>query len=159
MKPYHPVLLTVALFSQMPAVAAEPPVVTVKETPVQPAAPAEVVTKKVVTKTVVEGSPADLRRIDEAAARRQLANPPRAVPVEQAQPGDTVRTTETVDTIQVSGQPERVYNVARSVVIVEGRELPYLTIPVLFVKETADLLDVESRKAIEDTATAIREVI
>ena len=43
--------------------------------------------------------------------------------------------------------------------IVEGRELPYVTIPVLFVKETAELLDAESRAALTQTASAIKEVI
>lgn len=40
----------------------------------------------------------------------------------------------------------------------ESRELPYVTVPVLFVKETAELLDVESAAALEETATAIKEV-
>jgi outer membrane protein OmpA-like peptidoglycan-associated protein len=68
----------------------------------------------------------------------------------QPPPGTTVETTET--TTHVGG---RVYNTERSVVVVEGRELPYVTIPVLFVKETAELLDAESRAALNQTAGAI----
>jgi len=49
--------------------------------------------------------------------------------------------------------------VERSVVVIEGRELPYITLPVLFVKETAELLDTDSRLAIQETAAAILEII
>ena len=49
-------------------------------------------------------------------------------------------------------------NTERSVVVVEGRELPYVTVPVLFVKETAELLDSESRLALDQTAAAIVEI-
>lgn len=156
---FHPVIFTAALLTQLPAEPANPPVVVVEETVVIPTPPPAVTTETVVTETVVEGSPAEILRLDAAAARRQLATAPRALPIEQPAPGTKVETIETVDTIQYPGQPKRVYNVERSVVIVEGRELPYLTIPVLFVKETADLLDVESRAAIEDTVAAIREII
>lgn len=159
MKPFHPILFTAALLTQLPAEPTNPPVVVVEETVVQPAVPAEVTTEKVVIETVVEATPADLQRLDAATARRQLSTAPRPIAVEKLAPGTKVETTETVDTIQYPGQPARVYNVQRSVVIVEGRELPYLTIPVLFVKETADLLDVESRDALDDTAAAIREII
>ena len=44
-------------------------------------------------------------------------------------------------------------------VIVEGRELSYVMIPVLFEKETATLLDTESRVTLEQTASAILEVL
>jgi len=159
MKRYQPILFTLALLTQLPAEPANPPVVVVEETVILPAVPAEVATEEVVTETVVEATAADLQRLDAATARRQLATAPRALPIEKPAPGTKVETTETVDTIQYPGQPERVYNVQRSVVIVEGRELPYLTIPVLFVKETAALLDEVSRAAIEDTAAAIREII
>ncbi len=74
-------------------------------------------------------------------------------------PGSVVETTETNRIVDVPGQPRRVYNIERKVVIVEGRELPYLIIPVLFEKETAKLLDVESRIALEETAAAILEVL
>lgn len=69
-----------------------------------------------------------------------------------------METTETTTEVKLPGMPLRVYNTERSVVVVEGHELPYLTIPVLFVKETADLLDVESSVALEDTAAAIQEI-
>jgi len=157
---YQPILLTVALLTHLHAQPVNPPVVVVvEETVVRPAVPDQAGTEKIVSETVVEASPAALQRLDAATARRQLATAPRAVPVEIPAPGTKVETTETVDTIQYPGQPERVYNVQRSVVIVKGRELPYLTIPVLFIKETAELLDAESRTALEDTAAAIREII
>lgn len=58
--------------------------------------------------------------------------------------------------------PRRVYNSERNVVIVEennqSRELPYVTLPVLFVKETAELLDNESRAALEQVAGVILAV-
>lgn len=62
----------------------------------------------------------------------------------------------TKDYVDVPGQPRRFYNVERNVVVVEGRELPFITVPVLFEKETAKLLDVESRVTLEETATAIQ---
>lgn len=96
---------------------------------------------------------------DPAFARRHLLVEPRAVPVPEHPPGTVVETTETRDYVEVPGQPRRVYNVERNVVIVEGKELPYVTVPVLFEKETAKLLDAESRVAIEETATAILEVL
>ena len=84
---------------------------------------------------------------------------PRDVVAPEHPPGTVVETTETKSYVDVPGQPRRIYNVERNVVIVEGKELPYITIPVLFVKETATLLDVESRVALEDTAAAIHEVL
>lgn len=70
----------------------------------------------------------------------------------------------TKDYVDVPGQPRRFYKVERNVerkvernvVVVEGRELPFITVPVLFEKETAKLLDVESRVTLEETATAIQ---
>jgi outer membrane protein OmpA-like peptidoglycan-associated protein len=94
-----------------------------------------------------------------ANARRHLLTLPRDVAAPAHPPGTVVETTETKSYVDVPGQPRRIYNVERNVVIVEGRELPYITIPVLFEKETAKLLDVESRAAIEETAAAILEVL
>jgi len=99
---------------------------------------------KTVEETVTETTPA----FDPVHG---LEIAPRAV---EPAPGTTVETTET--TTHVGG---RVYNSERSVVVVEGRELPYVTIPVLFVKETAELLDAESRSALTQTAGAIMEVL
>ena len=159
MKTRIPVLFAVALFAQSSAQAATPPVVVVEEkTEVQPVQPRPAVTEEVVTKTVIPVSPSH-KRLDPALARRQLGMVPKAVEVPAHPPGTTVETTETTTTRNIPGQPPRVYNVERSVVIVEGRELPYITIPVLFVKETAELLDSESRVALDDTAAAIREII
>jgi outer membrane protein OmpA-like peptidoglycan-associated protein len=98
-------------------------------------------------------------RTDPALSRRHLLTVPREVVVPAHPPGTVVETTETKSYVDVPGQPRRVYNVERNVVIVEGRELPYITIPVLFEKETAKLLDVESRTALEETAAAIHEVL
>lgn len=135
-----------------------------------PAAPAPgTVTETVVEETVTPGP----RRLDPALARRQLSIVPRAIPVTPGTvtpgtvvppetvvpPGAKVETTETKTIVKHPGLPPRVYNVERSVVVVEGRELPYITVPVLFVKETAELLDADSRLAIQETAAAILETL
>lgn len=80
---------------------------------------------------------------------------PRALPVTPPAEGEVTETTETTTT-RVG---DRVYEIERNVVIVEGMELPYVTLPVLFVKETAELLDSESRVALEQTAEAIHAVL
>ncbi len=112
---------------------------------------------QVVTETVIETTPPLVK--DPAQARRNLLVVPRDVVPVVPKPGDVVETTETKSFVDVPGQPRRVYNIERNTVIVEGRELPYITIPVLFEKETAKLLDVESRVALEETAAAILEVL
>ena len=96
------------------------------------------------------------RRLDAALARERLGIAPLAVPAREE---PVVETTVETTTVETPGQPTRVYSTERNVVLVEGRELPYLTIPVLFVEGTAELLDRESRLAIEDTALAIKEVL
>ncbi len=114
----------------------------------------------VVTETVVPLNPPPVVLPgDPAFARRHLLVEPRAVVVPEHPPGTVVETTVTKDYVDVPGQPRRVYNVERNVVIVEGKELPYITVPVLFEKETAKLLDSESRVALEETAAAILEVL
>jgi len=118
-----------------------------------PAPPREVIIEEVVPLT-----PPQLRP-DPTIARRHLLTLPRDVVVPEHPPGTVVETTETKNYVDVPGQPRRIYNVERNVVIVEGKELPYITIPVLFEKETAKLLDVESRVALEETAAAIHEVL
>lgn len=135
--------------------------VVVEETIVVPVPPAgEVVTETtigstpegdIITKTVVP--------LDPAFARQHLLVLPRDAVVPEHPPGTVVETTVTKDYVDVPGQPRRVYNVERNVVIVEGKELPYITVPVLFEKETAKLLDVESRVALGETASAILEVL
>lgn len=139
----------------------------VEETVVIPASPAgEVVRETVVERTpsgdiiteiIVPLNPAPV--LDPAFDRRHLLVEPRAVVVPEHPPGTVVETTVTKDYVDVPGQPRRVYNVERNVVIVEGKELPYITVPVLFEKETAKLLDVESRVSLEETAAAILEVL
>ncbi len=151
MKTHYPFLFAAALFNFSSAQTATPPVVAVETvTPAQ---------TTVTETTVVPG----VRRLDPALARRQLGIVPRALPAATPgatpAPGTKIETTETTVTENVPGFPPRVYNTERSVVVVEGRELPYLTIPVLFVKETAELLDSDSRTAIEDTSMAIQEVL
>ncbi len=105
-------------------------------------------------------------RFDRAVVRRHLAIVPKVVPlparpivttpVPPPQPTATTTITTTTRT-----QPRR-YNTERNVVIIEtaqeSRELPYVTVPVLFVKETAELLDVESASALTETANAIKEI-
>lgn len=96
------------------------------------------------------------RRLDAALARERLGIAPVVLP---AQDPGVVETTVETTTVETPGQPTRVYSTERNVVVVEGRELPYLTIPVLFVEGSAELLDAESRLAIEDTASAIKDVL
>ena len=110
------------------------------------------------------------RPLDPVVARRQLSLPPRAVVVAPppASPSvapplvEVVKTTKTTTVVDTPGRPRRVYNSERSVVTVEdqgqSRELTYVTLPVLFVKETAELLDAESRGALEQVAGVILEV-
>lgn len=96
--------------------------------------------------------------MDPADVRRQLSLPPRVMVVPAPVPGATVKTT----TVETVGVPRRAYNADRNVVVVvqenQSVELPYVTLPVLFVKETAELLDQESRATLEQVATVIREV-
>jgi outer membrane protein OmpA-like peptidoglycan-associated protein len=159
MKLYLSLCFAAAISDQMFAQA--PPVVVEEQVTesVTPAPPRQVVKEEVVTETVVPGAPPVF---DPALVRRQLAIVPQAVPVPEVvpapAPGTRVETTETTTTTDVPGLP-RVYNTERNVVVVEGRELPYVTIPVLFVKETAELLDTESRQALEQTAQAINEIV
>lgn len=108
---------------------------------------------EIVTETITPVVPPPI--LDRAFARRHLMVLPRDVVVPVNPPGTAVEKTY----VEIPGQPRRVYNVERNVVIVEGKELPYIMIPVLFEKETAKLLDVESRVALEDTAAAILEVL
>ena len=99
-----------------------------------------------------------VRTLDSAVVQRQLSLPPKVTVVTPA-PQTAVKTTKTTTVVDTPGQPRRVYNSERSVVVVEdqgqSRELPYVTLPVLFVKETAELLDEESRKALQQVAGVI----
>ncbi|MEK7954448.1 OmpA family protein [Luteolibacter soli] len=155
MKPYH----SIALVLIAHAAAQEPPVIV--EEHVAPAPPPVVIEEKVVPAqppVVVER----VHPLDPALVRRQLAIAPKVIEVREKPavvlPPTHVETTET-HIIEDPALPPRIYNVERNVVIVEGRELPYVTIPVLFVKETAELLDSESRTALEETAKAMLEVL
>lgn len=129
----------------------------VEETVVEETVFGDTVVEQTVTETVTPANAPPQH--DPAFIRRHLLVEPREVIVPAPAPGTVVETTETTNSVQKPGQPSRVYSVDRNVVIVEGRELPYVMIPVLFEKETAKLLDVESRVALEDTATAILEVL
>jgi len=161
MKLQHPIVL--ALIAH--AAAQEPPVVV--EERVIPAPPPVVVEEKVIpTKPAVvverehSGTYAPAPHpLDPALVRRQLAIAPKVIEIRE-KPAVIVpaETTET-RIVEDPALPPRVYNVERNVVIVEGRELPYVTIPVLFERETAELLDSESRVALEETAKAILDVL
>lgn len=121
--------------------------------------------------TVVPASPATavvvvrpaitVRTLDPKVVHRQLSLAPRVVIVTPA-PQAAVKTTQTTTVVDTPGQPRRVYNSERSIVLVEeqgqSRELPYVTLPVLFVKETAELLGDESRSALQDVAGVILAV-
>ena len=77
-------------------------------------------------------------------------------------PQTEVNTTKTTTVVETTDQPTRVYDSQRNVVVVadqgQSRELPYVTLPVLFVKETAKLLDNESRAALQQVADVILAV-
>jgi outer membrane protein OmpA-like peptidoglycan-associated protein len=99
-----------------------------------------------------------VRTLNPDVVQRQLSLAPKVVimtPAAQAE----VKTTKTTTVVDTPGQPRRVYNSERSVVVVEdqgqSRELPYVTLPVLFVKETSELLDDESRMALQQVAGVI----
>ena len=99
-----------------------------------------------------------VRSLDPVVVQRQLSMAPKLVIVTPAAP-TAVKTTKTTTVVDTPGQPRRVYNSERSVVVVEdqgqSRELPYVTLPVLFVKETSELLDDESRNALQQVAGVI----
>lgn len=102
------------------------------------------------------------RLLDPLAAQRQLLIAPKVGEIAVPAPGKVVKTTKTTTTVETPGQPTRVYETERSVVVVENQnqawELPYVTLPVLFVRETADLLDAESRATLEQMAGVIKTV-
>lgn len=102
-----------------------------------------------------------VRTLDSTVAHRQLSMAPKVVIVTPA-PQAAVQTTKTTTVVETPGQPRRMYNSERSIVIVEeqgqSRELPYVTLPVLFEKETAQLLDDESRAALQQIADVILAV-
>jgi outer membrane protein OmpA-like peptidoglycan-associated protein len=156
MKLHYP--LALALIAH--AAAQEPRVVV--EERVVPEPPPVVVEKVVPAKPAVVVERGAPHPLDPALVRRQLATPPKIIEVREKPavvvPPARVETTET-HIVEDPALPPRVYNVERNVVIVEGRELPYVTIPVLFERETAELLDSESRVALEETARAILEVL
>lgn len=99
-----------------------------------------------------------VRTLDSAVVQRQLSLAPKVLIVTPT-PQTAVKTTKTTTVVDTPGQQRRVYNSERSVVLVEdqgqSRELPYVTLPVLFEKETSDLLDQESRNALQQVAGVI----
>lgn len=138
-----------------PVPQAPPVVETVRETVIERTLSGDIVTETVVPPT----PPPVVMPGDPGFARRHLLVMPRNTAVPVHPPGTVVETTVTKDYVDVPGQPRRVYNIERHIVIVEGEELPYVTVPVLFEKETAKLLDSESRAALEEAAAAILEVL
>ncbi|MDB6139742.1 MAG: hypothetical protein JWO94_2814 [Verrucomicrobiaceae bacterium] len=149
-----PLLFLPLLFLQLPLTAQVTEVV-------RPGSP------ETVTITTV---PPRAQPLDSMVVRRQLSIAPRvmaatpAVPVAPATQAPVVeKITRTTTTVDTPGEGRRVYNVERHVVTVQDqnqtRELPYVTLPVLFVKETAELLDQESRSSLDQMAGVIKEVI
>lgn len=109
------------------------------------------------------------RLLDPLAAQRQLLIAPKSGPLQAPAPvtalpvpGKVVKTTKTTTMVETPGRPTRVYETQRSVILVEDqnqiRELPYVTLPLLFVRETAELLDEGSRAALEQMARVITTV-
>ncbi len=115
----------------------------------------------VVTPDPVTGGVVIVRPFDPVVVQRQLSLPPKVVVVTPA-PQTAVKTIKTTTVVDAPGQPRRIYNSERNVVVVEEqgqtRELNYVTLPVLFVKETAELLSEESRAALQEVATVILAV-
>lgn len=104
-----------------------------------------------------------VRPLDPAVVQRQLSLPPKTIIVTPSPtPATALKTTKTTTVVETPGQPVRVYNSERNVVVIEdhgqSRELSYVTLPVLFVKETNDLLDSESRAALQEVASVILAV-
>jgi outer membrane protein OmpA-like peptidoglycan-associated protein len=99
-----------------------------------------------------------VRTLDSAVVQRQLSLAPKVIVVTAAAP-TALKTTKTTTVVDTPGQARRVYSSERSVVIVEdqgqSRERPYVTLPVLFVKETSELLDDDSRNALQQVAGVI----
>jgi outer membrane protein OmpA-like peptidoglycan-associated protein len=180
MKPYSSLLTALALvalpaFGQVTVVPATPvtPGATVTvPVQVQPAVPV-VVSPPPASSVVVERERAVngvvvSRTVDSTVARQQLSIAPRVVvttsePAVVPQPSRTVtETTSTTVERDRRGRPHRVYNVDRNIVIVkeanQTRELPYVTVPVLFVQGTAELLDAQSAAALQQMAGVILEV-
>lgn len=95
-----------------------------------------------------------VRTLDREVVQQHLSLPPRTVVVEPA-PVESV-------TVVKKSQPQRVYIMERNVVVVEEqgqtRELNFVTLPVLFDVDTNDLLDAESRIALEQVAQVILAV-
>lgn len=115
----------------------------------------------VITPTPPASGVVVVRPLDPIMLQRQLSLPPKVVIVTPSQQ-PILKTTQTTTVVDTPGKPRRVYNSERSVVIVEeqgqSREMPYVTLPVLFVKETAELLSEESRAALEQVAAVILAV-
>ncbi|RBP45829.1 outer membrane protein OmpA-like peptidoglycan-associated protein [Roseimicrobium gellanilyticum] len=136
------------------------PVVTLAQMTVfaQNNPPVEIVPPSPRTKVVVDDIP-PAQPLNKVVVRERLSIAPKAVvtvaPSTVTTPPVATTTTTTVTTTPA---PTRVYDVERQVVVVKDRELPYVTVPVLFVVETAQLLNDESRVALEATANGIMEV-
>lgn len=124
-----------------------------------PTAPGSSITVVTESGGTITGPEAVIQQLDPVVARRHLSVTPQTVTVT---PEQRTALSRTVDIESRSEPVRRVYNVERNVVIVEeqgqSRELPYVTVPVLFEVDTANLLDEESRIALEQTAAVINEV-
>lgn len=133
------------------------PVVTAPEVVIQEVRPT-------APTVVVEEVRPTVQVWDPVVVRRQLSVAPRVVVVPTAPPPVLGRApVPPAAAIEAYNQRlRRVYDAERNVVVVEekeqSREFPYVTLPVLFVKETAELLDQESRAALEQMAGVILEV-
>ncbi|QIF03181.1 OmpA family protein [Roseimicrobium sp. ORNL1] len=119
--------------------------------------PVEIVPPSPRTKVVVDTVPS-APPLSRVVVRERLSIAPRAVVVTEPAVATPPVATTTTTTVTTTPAPARVYDVERQVVVVKDRELPYVTVPVLFVVETAQLLNDESRVALEATANGILEV-
>jgi len=118
--------------------------------------PAQVTVVAPPTTPVVEVVRPAEPSLDTSDAQRRLSVAPQVVVVPSPDAAVPSRTTTITET---KGRPTRIYNADRNVVIVQeqgqSRELPFVTLPVLFVKETDELLDEKSRIAVEQIAGVI----
>jgi outer membrane protein OmpA-like peptidoglycan-associated protein len=132
---------------------------------------AQVVVQPAPAQVVVQPAPAPRVVVEEVhptvwdpvVVRRQLSIAPRVVVTEAPAPVlGTVPVPPAEAVEKYVNRPHRIYNAQRNVVVVkekeQSRELPYATLPVLFVKDTAELLDSESRADLEQAAKIILEI-
>lgn len=142
------------------ALVANPSGAQTPVTPIPGAPPA--VVEQTVTETVdSEGRTTVVEEVTETIPGPNVGPPPIILdPTVVQRRLDTAPRVIELAPGQAAPAPDaRVYNLETNTVIVKGREYPFVSIPVLFEKETARLLDTESRDTLTTTAAAILNVL